>query len=192
MALQLRAGPAQEPVSLLEAKNFMRLDSAQDDVLVSTLITAARIHIETTIGKVLISESWAYYLDKWPKSKTIYFPLDPIQSIEEVRFHTTDENYITLSEDDYSVDLVSNHPRLLFDGTNPAGNSKKLNQLEVRFIAGYGDTPEDVPADLKQALLMLAAHWFEQRDPIAFGGSFVEVPRTIQALLNNYKKYKVQ
>lgn len=192
MALQLRAGPAQEPVSLLEAKNFMRLDSAQDDVLVSTLITAARIHIETTIGKVLISESWSYYLDKWPKSKTIYFPLDPIQSIEEVRFHTTDENYTTLSEDDYSTDLVSNHPRLLFNGTNPAGNSKKLNQLEVRFIAGYGDTTEDVPADLKQALLMLAAHWFEQRDPIAFGGSFVEVPRTIQALLNNYKKYKVQ
>ena len=192
MPLQLRAGPAQEPVSLLEAKNFMRLDSSQDDVLVSTLITAARIHIETTIGKVLVTESWSYFLDKWPKSKVIYFPLDPIQTIEEIRFHTTDDTFIVLSSDEYSTDFVSNHPRLLFNGTKPAGSSQKLNQLEIRFLAGYGDTPEDVPADLKQALLMLAAHWFEQRDPIAFGGSFAEVPRTIQALLNNYKKYKVQ
>lgn len=67
MALQLRAGPAQEPVSLEEAKYFMRLGGTEDDVLVSTLITAARIHIETTIGKVLITESWSYFLDKWPK-----------------------------------------------------------------------------------------------------------------------------
>lgn len=192
MALQLRAGPAQEPVSLEEAKTFMRLDGTQDDVLVSTLITAARIHIETTIGKVLITENWSFFLDKWPKSKTIYFPLDPIQEIEEIRFHNSEDSYTVIDVEDYSIDLVSSNPRLLFNGAKPTAPSKKLNQLEIRFVAGYGDTPADVPSDLKQALLMLAAHWFEQRDPIAFGGSFAEIPRTIEALLSNYKKYKVQ
>ena len=74
MALQLRDGPAQEPVSLLEAKDFMRLDGSEDDVLVSTLITAARIHIETTLGKILITQNWSYFLDTWPKTKTTYYP----------------------------------------------------------------------------------------------------------------------
>jgi len=192
MALQLRAGPAQEPVSLEEAKYFMRLDGTEDDVLVSTLITAARIHIETTIGKVLITESWSFFLDKWPKSKTLYFPLDPIQTIEEIRFHTNSEGFTIIQAEDYSTDLISNHPRLHLTGSKPTSASKQLNQIEIRFVAGYGDTPDDVPSDLKQALLMLASHWFEQRDPIAFGGAFAEIPRTIEALLSNYKKYKVQ
>ena len=192
MALQLRDGPAQEPVSLLEAKDFMRLDGSEDDVLVSTLITAARIHIETTLGKILITQNWSYFLDTWPKTKTTYLPLDPIQTIEEVRFHNDQGSYEVIPLEDYSTDIISNHPRIRFHGTKPANSTKHLNQLEIRFTAGFGDEPADVPSDLKQALLMLATHWFEQRDPIAFGGNFTEVPHTIQALLNHYKKYKVQ
>lgn len=192
MALQLRAGPAQEPVSLTEAKEFMRLDGTEDDVLVSTLITAARIHIETSLGKILITENWSYFLDKWPKSKTVYLPLDPIQTIEEIRFHDGLGSFEVIPVEDYSIDIISRHPRLQFNGAKPASSSKKLNQIEIRFTAGFGDLQTDIPSDLKQALLMLATHWFEQRDPIAFGGNFTEVPHTIQALLNNYKKYKVQ
>ena len=192
MALQLRAGPAQEPVSLLEAKDFMRLDGSEDDVLVSTLITAARIHIETTLGKILITQNWSYFLDKWPQSKTTYLPIDPIQTIEEVRFHDAQGSYEVIPVEDYSTDIISNHPRIRFHGAKPVNATSHFNQLEIRFVAGFGDEPADVPSDLKQALHMLAAHWFEQRDPIAFGGNFTEVPHTIQALLNNYKKYKVQ
>lgn len=193
MALQLRSGPAIEPVTLSEAKNFLRLDSTEDDVLISSLITAARIYIETTIGKILITESWSYFIDKWPKSNTVYLPLNPIQEIEEVRFYSDEETYQIIPPADYSIDIISNHPRLKFKGAQQAPiSSQALNQIEVRFIAGYGDNLSDIPADLKQALLMLCAHWFEQRDPIGFGGSFAEVPTTIQALLHNHKKYRVQ
>ena len=42
--------PAQEPVSLAEARAFLRLDQTEEDDLLATLITAARLMVEATSG----------------------------------------------------------------------------------------------------------------------------------------------
>ncbi len=47
----LVAGPAVEPLSVAEAKTYLRLDHAEDDALLSTLIAAARSHIESVTRK---------------------------------------------------------------------------------------------------------------------------------------------
>jgi len=193
MALQLRAGPASEPLSLSDTKTFLRVDGDDDDILVASLISAARVYIETTIGKILISEDWSYFIDKWPKSGTLFLPLSPVQSIEEIRVHKIDETYDVLSSSDYAQDLISHQPRLKrLNLSAPFAEGGGLNRIEVRFSAGFGDLESDVPKDLRQALLMLCAHWYEQREPVGLGGSFNEIPTTISALLNNYKSYRVQ
>lgn len=192
MALQLRSGPAIEPVDLEETKTFLRIDGTDDDILVSSLITAARIHIETTIGKILITENWSYFKDKWPSEGIIHLPLSPLQSVDEIRIHNNG-SYEILSLEDYSTDIVSSQPRVkLSSPSAPTQTNDELNHIEVRFTAGFGNTQNDIPKDLRQALLMLTAHWYERREPVGFGGSFNEIPTTISALLTNYKSYRMQ
>ena len=48
--------PAIEPVSLSEAKDFLRILGDDEDELLGTLITAARLMIEAASGRVLRSE----------------------------------------------------------------------------------------------------------------------------------------
>ena len=193
MPLQLRSGPANEPVSLSEAKVFLRIDGTDDDILVSSLITAARIYIETTISKILITENWSFFKDKWPTSGVVHLPLSPVQSIDEIRVYNQDNTYSTLPIETYASDLISSQPRIKFLETSPSiATPRHFNQLEVQFTAGFGNTETDVPSDLRQALLMLTAHWYEQREPIGFGGSFNEIPTTISALLSSYKTHRMQ
>ena len=66
MISYLLAGPAGEPVSLAEAKAFLRLDSDAEDGLLATLIAAARLHIESVSGKALLRQTWRLVLDDWP------------------------------------------------------------------------------------------------------------------------------
>ena len=56
MISYLLAGPAQEPVSLAEPKAFLKVDDSAEDGLVTTLIGAARLHIEAVTGRALLAQ----------------------------------------------------------------------------------------------------------------------------------------
>ena len=58
--------PAVEPVSLAEAKAQMRVDTSYDDTIIGTLITTARRSVEIITGQKLITQTWKYYLDRFP------------------------------------------------------------------------------------------------------------------------------
>lgn len=193
MPLQLRSGPAAEPVSLADAKSFLRIDGSEDDVLVSSLITAARIYIETTIGVILIYENWSYFKDRWPENGMMHLPLSPVQTIEEIRLHDNQAGFEQLPTEHFETDLLSSNPRIkLLERRGLTNQARSLNHIEVQFTAGYGANETDVPKDLRQALLLLVSHWFEQREPVGFGGTFHEIPATITAILANHKHLKVQ
>ena len=54
MISYLLAGPAEEPVSLGDAKAFLRVDDTAEDGLIATLVTAARLHVESVTGRAMI------------------------------------------------------------------------------------------------------------------------------------------
>jgi uncharacterized phiE125 gp8 family phage protein len=62
MTSYLIAGPGEEPVSLAEAKAFCRIDGTDEDALVSALITAARLHVESITGRALLTQTWRLIL----------------------------------------------------------------------------------------------------------------------------------
>jgi uncharacterized phiE125 gp8 family phage protein len=39
-----------------------------------------------------------------------------------------------------------------------------LNAIKIRYITGYGDKAANVPEDYRQAILILVAHLFENRE----------------------------
>lgn len=66
MPIQIIARPAVEPVTLAEAKTHLRVDLADDDLLIGALITAARQHAETITRRALVTQQWKMTLDQFP------------------------------------------------------------------------------------------------------------------------------
>ena len=105
--------------------------------------------------------------------------------------HNTSGGSATLYAETYDVDALSEPARLVLNGAPPSAAPRALNAYEVAFTAGYGDEPEDVPAPIRQALLLLVAHWFERREPVVLGAAPQEVPATVAGLLLPYRRLKL-
>jgi uncharacterized phiE125 gp8 family phage protein len=191
MALVLTESPAVEPVSLAEAKAHLRIDSDHEDALIGALIVTARMYVERTLGLALITQSWSYYIDAWPRSYTVALPLAPLQAVSAIRLHGADGGETTLDTDSYAVDVLSQPARIVLNGAVPAVAPRALNAFEVLLLAGHGDGPGDVPQTLRHAIVLLVAHWFERREPVVLGAAAQEVPATVAGLLLPYRRVRL-
>jgi len=63
MGLKQTVAPALEPVSLTEAKLHLRIDTTAEDVLISSLIKAARQYCENYQRRAYITQTWELWLD---------------------------------------------------------------------------------------------------------------------------------
>ena len=156
------APPAMEPVTLAEARQFLRLDQTEEDDLLATLITAARLMIEAAAGRCLIEQRWRILRDRWPGDGTIRLPLSPVMRIEAARVYDLLGAAQPVAETALALDTGIDPPRIRIAGDVPEiGRSRAA--IEIDLVAGYGATSAAVPAPLRQAVLRLAARWFEER-----------------------------
>ena len=187
MALVLTSGPASEPVTVAEAKAHLRVDATQEDTLIASLILTSRLHVEAALGLALITQSWRVLLDRWPPEKDVELPLRPLQSIAAVRVLPAEGAAVVIDAANYLADTASVPPRLVRTGVIWRQPGKAANGIEIDLTAGYGDDASDVPAPVRQALLLLIAHWYERREPIEVGSPDTMVPAAVSDLLEPYR-----
>ena len=192
MTAVLISGPALEPVSLSEAKAHLRVDTTDEDTLVSSLIAAARLHAEAYTHRVFITQTWAIYLDQWPQTRPLSLPVAPVQSVSAINIYDEDDTFVTTDATSYVVDAVSKPPRILWRGAGAAPRpGRKLNGIEIIVTAGYGASGSQVPQPIRQALLMLVAQWFEYRQPPTLKDPGESVPPGIAAMLQAYSPVRL-
>ena len=185
MSLLLVTPPAAEPVSRDDAKLHLRVDHADEDTLIDTLIASARLYVELRLRRVLVTQAWRLFLDAWPSTGTVELPLRPLVAVNGVVVYDGEGTPATIPATDYLVDLVSDPPRIVLRANRPRPGLA-VNGIEIDLAAGYG-APADVPAPIRTAILQLAAHWYERREPVAFGGQPTSVPETLDGLLDPYR-----
>ncbi len=191
MPLVLTTAAEREPVSLDEAKRYLRVESAVEDPVVASLVLAARLHIEGALDIAMLTQSWSLFLDCWPEDGRVDIPLGPLSSVDSVKVYGADEVAQTVSPTTYVVDLSSLRPRLIRNaGAVWPTPGLSANGIEIAVTAGYGDTPDQVPAPIRQAMLMLVAHWYEQREPVAFDRPD-ELPHGVADLLKPYRQVRL-
>ena len=189
MSLTLLQGPGEEPVSLSEAKAYLRVDGAEEDALIGALITSARMMVESSCGKALLTQSWMWRADAWPRP-TFRLPLGPLQSVEEVALLDADGGRHVIAAENYQV-LKGLPGRLLKRrGFVLPARPRAEDAFEISFTAGYGPAGSGVPALLQRAVLMLTAHWYENREPVAFGGA-APLPLSLEAMLASFKEMRL-
>lgn len=188
MPLVLQTAPTTEPVTTAEAKTHLRVTTSDDDTYIGTLITVARRHVETITGRALINQTWDYFLDNFPPGDKIVIPLPRLSSVTSVKYTDKDNVQTTFAASKYIVD-TNNEPGqivLAYGESWPTFTPKPVNAVEIRFVAGYGSAGSSVPEGIRQAILLLIAHWYENREPVTDMNT-KEIPETANALLWPYR-----
>lgn len=180
------APPAAEPVTLDQARQFLRLDQNDEDDLLATLITAARLMIEAAAGRCLIEQPWRIVLDRWPGGGEIRLPLSPVVRIEAARVYDLLGAPQPVAEAALTLDRNADPPLIRVSGELPE-IGRHHGAIEIDIIAGYGATAAAVPAPLRQAVLRLAARWFEERGDVA-NRDALALPRAIAALVAPFRR----
>lgn len=192
MPLILTSGSQCEPITLDEAKAHCRVDGDAEDTLISSLILAARLHVEQALSLALIQQRWSLFLDAWPAKAWVELPLAPLVSIDAVRLYSPSGTSVTLEPTLFFADTASRRPRLVRTGTQSWPlPGRSANGIEIAFTTGYGTTPDDVPAPLKQAIKLLIAHWYEGREPVRYDDDANLVPLTVASLMQPYIAVKL-
>ena len=188
MTSYLLAGPAIEPVTLSETKLFLRLDDNAEDGFVSTLITAARLHVEGTTGRAMISQSWRVICDNWPANRAISLPVAPLISVSTINVYDDGGTPTALNLAQFQPETKTSPARIIIPSTIVGlPNMRAHNGIEIDYVAGFGPAISDVPADLRQALLSLVGYWFEHRDAVVIAGSGAIVPPGFDQLVSAYR-----
>ncbi len=180
MPLQLNTPPAQEPVTLAEAKAWLRVESGGDeDELIAALIAAARARAEWHTGRAFVTQAWTLWLDR--AGPCIEIPLPPLQAVTAVTLYGADDAPTVLDSGDYAVDLPGS--RLLLK--QMPLNLRAINAVAIAFTAGYG-AASAVPAPIAQAILQIVAALYEHR-----GADTAPTPDNALALLAPYRILKL-
>ncbi|HZP20087.1 MAG TPA: head-tail connector protein [Bauldia sp.] len=187
MTAALITGPALEPVSLAEAKAHLRLDTDDDDQLVTAAIAAARVHVEAATRRALIEQEWRVYLDAWPKRRIVTIPVAPLIAVDAVTVFDHTGDPVPVDAGDYEVDTVSVPGRLVLSSPLPVIVGRAVNGIEIDVTAGYGPSSVDVPAALRQAVMMLVAHWYEHRGAVGHDLALAAAPLGFEALVAPYR-----
>lgn len=190
MVAILVSGPVAEPVTREAAKAHARIDGAAEDERVDALIAAARAEVENRTGRALMAQSWRIVRDAIPRGGVVRLAPAPVISVDALTLYGADGSPTVASADEYEVDLASSPGRLVLKSGRFWG-VRAMNGIEIDLTCGYGDA-DMVPAPLKQAVLMLTAYWFEQREAAVVGAVAGDVANGVAALVAPYRMPRLQ
>lgn len=172
-----------------EFKDHLRLgtgfgDDALQDPVLRSFLRAAISAIEARTGKVLITRPFSWALATWRDPAGQVLPVAPVSAVTGVDLVDRAGNVEPLVSDLYRLEQDSQRPRL----RPMAAALPRVPQdgsVVIRFDAGYGLVWGDMPADMAQAVLLLAAHYYEFRHETALSDGCM--PFGVSSLIQRYK-----
>lgn len=185
MTATLLTPPAIEPVTLSEAKSFVRIDHDDDDAVITSLIAAARAHIEAQTRRAMITQDWRIVRDAWPSDGRIKAGPAPTQSVVGARVFDADGNATDMDPSLFVIERERGVLAAPAFALPPPGRT--FVGIEIDVVCGYGDDADDVPPQLRQAIRHLVAHWYDNRGVVAIGGSLSVMPLSVNAMINSFR-----
>ncbi|GLQ34053.1 hypothetical protein GCM10007939_03360 [Amylibacter marinus] len=148
-------------------KNHLRMgtgfgeDNLQDP-LIEAYLRAAISTIEARLGVVLLTRNFSWNLTAWRSGQYQCLPVRPVNSIADITVFDKSGGHSLVDSGAYALIKDGQTPRVVPTGVGlpqvPTGGA-----VEISFEAGFGAMWEDLPHDLAHAVILLAAHFYENR-----------------------------
>ncbi|MEM8536384.1 MAG: head-tail connector protein [Pseudomonadota bacterium] len=170
-------------------KDHLRLgsgfsDDGVQDGLLEGYLRAATAAIEARTGKILIERTFTWTLTDWRDDRQQPLPLAPVSAMTEMTLIDGVGGETAVDPLTWRLVPDAHRPQVQPRGaclpTIPQGGGVRLG-----LLVGFGPEWEDLPADLAQAVLLLAAHFYEFRHDVA--RSAPQLPPSVQALIASYR-----
>jgi uncharacterized phiE125 gp8 family phage protein len=184
MRLKILTAPTVEPITLTDAKLWLKQDSAADDTLITSLIKEARRWTESYTRRALLTQTWRAVLDRFPRTLNagtdprLRLPGGQCLSVEVLSYVDGDGNTQTPRDQTVSpkvdgtfqIDLTPDDGGLVLPawGESWPDIRQTLVPVIVEFTVGYGAASTDIPEDLLSAFKYKMADLYELRSSVDF------------------------
>lgn len=196
--------PVNSVFTLDEIKLYLRLDTAYttEDNLLTNMLNSAVSFVEKYTGRTLLTTGFLTYRDDFFSNyynpyyeyNTGYYDYwelrkSLLQMVDSIQYYNTDNVLTTISTDVYYNTIENDYSKILLNtGYNfPQDKAQRLQSIEIRFTAGYGDTSDDIPEDLKEAILRLIALMYENRGDCSINSCSSLLDCSTKSLLSQFK-----
>jgi uncharacterized phiE125 gp8 family phage protein len=162
-ATQVLALPATEQiVTLSEAKEHLRVTYIDEDQYIIQLISVAESVIQNWTNRKLTIQT----LQSWYPcfGSALILPYSPVISVTDIIYYPESGSSQTLAPSDYQAEIIVEPHRIIpaLNKTWPTITLRRIQPIEVRYIAGYTITPTAI----KHAMLLMIATYYQDRENV--------------------------
>lgn len=163
------AEPTEYPISLDEARAHLRVESADEDFLIMSLVAAATDHLDGysgVLGRCIVNQQWRQDFASWSPLRLPF----PNVSAVAVSYLDADGLPQTVAAADHRLVDAVRGPEVYFrpGWAAPVTDLGTHGPISVTFTAGYGPASR-VPASIKAAILLHVGTLYEHRESIVTG-----------------------
>lgn len=182
--------PLFEPVSLAEAKAWLKVEHDDENALIELLIGAARERAESITGRMFVERTIEIAMDDLPDGDApIELLCSPVQSVSYIRYLDSSgtAQEMSGSPDQWILDTVCVPSRIApLDGESWPDTNGGIANVRIGLICGYAPSgsPTDetayqaaLPRSFRLWMQTRLATFYEHREQIVVGGQVVDIPR---------------
>lgn len=186
---------ARNPVPLREFGAHLRLahgftDDGSEDGLLELYLRNATAMVERRTGQAMISRVHTLQVGCWDRNGHLTLPIGPVSAVDSIQFVSSGAT-VDLDAADWQLQPGTARQRL----TGALGGAlwpiPHGSIAELRFTAGHGGTWNDVPDDLRQAVLLLAAHLYENRFGEVADGMVDGMPAGVLSIVQQHRSFRI-
>lgn len=163
-------GFASEPISVADAKSWCDIPDADTtrDLLIGTLISAAREVAELRQGRDLVVKYWELTTDCFP----CHFQLrENASSVDSLRYRDSDGVWHDLTQDmDFLFDSVEWTVGRTYGGSWPSFTPYPTSAVVLRYTV----TPPTPDQQVLMGMRYLVSQWYVNRIPAEAAGSTIQ------------------
>lgn len=180
--------PTDTPVDLPLVKEHLRLTTADQANVLPIYLGAAVEWVETYTGRPLMRQTWRVTLPGFPVRTWLPFSV-PFGAITGITYYDTANASQTLASSVYTVPTDSEPACvLLASGQSWPSLYSREDAVAITYTSGAEDAA-NVPIALRQAVLLLTGHFYENREAVLVSAISKEIEFAATALCAPYRVF---